>query len=552
MASSTWWRERDSKKYALKRVLVSVKEHERIHREVEVLRALDRHPGLVQLVDVRDRRGILDMVMEYASGGDVEEWMKKGNRVPAPEFLQFATHLLEALAHLHEQRIIHRDIKPANILLGDSGRPMLADFGVSRFVQTRSGKYTQAGTTQYMAPEVTLREAYSVAADVWSLGATLWHIACGGGRLFCSAADVQLATGGTGWNMPPIPSEYPAEATRLLRRMLVVDSHRRPSAAELLREIAAPAVDAAYAFTPNPPASLVSAATTAAAVVRSRELFSARMRLGSIATLSLVGDSHLAVGEGENIRVHDLKTGGAVTCLAGHTSSVQCVTVLPNNCLISGGEDSRVCVWDLRSGKCIQTVDLRSGTIHSIAALFDGRVAVGRSDGSILLWNALGTGPPSHTLRGHRGSVRGLATLPDGRLVSASTDTELRVWSLADARCVETLAGHSGTVFCVAALTDGRIASGSWDKKILVWDIRHSGSPPIPLQGHDGAVFCAAELTDRRLVSGSWDKTVRVWGSAPPLTLRGHADEVRAIAALPNNRVASGSADGALRVWGVS
>jgi len=90
---------------------------------------------------------------------------------------------LVALSYLHKSGIIHRDIKAANILLTVQGRVLLCDFGVAASLVSSSvhaKRSTFVGTPYWMAPEViTEGKTYDQSADIWSLGITLYEMACG-------------------------------------------------------------------------------------------------------------------------------------------------------------------------------------------------------------------------------------------------------------------------------------------------------------------------------------------------------------------------------------
>ncbi|PWN41867.1 Pkinase-domain-containing protein, partial [Ceraceosorus guamensis] len=122
------------------------------------------------------------IVMDLAEGGSVRTVMKAGH-VAEKYCGVIMRESLVALAYLHKAGIIHRDIKAANILLTDSGRVMLCDFGVAATLvssSVHSKRSTFVGTPYWMAPEViTEGKTYDQSADIWSLGITLYEMACG-------------------------------------------------------------------------------------------------------------------------------------------------------------------------------------------------------------------------------------------------------------------------------------------------------------------------------------------------------------------------------------
>ena len=100
------------------------------------------------------------------------------------EAVDWLCQISHAVHHAHQRGILHRDLKPANILLDESGKPWLTDFGLAKLVNQETGLTRSSdhlGTPNYMSPEVlrgSSSEA-SVSGDVWALGVMLWEIVCG-------------------------------------------------------------------------------------------------------------------------------------------------------------------------------------------------------------------------------------------------------------------------------------------------------------------------------------------------------------------------------------
>lgn len=146
---------------------------ERVRREAENLARIN-HPHVVAVLDVVDDGGEVWVVMEYVAGRPLSE----AGQVPVEEAARYGAQLAGGLAAVHAHRILHRDVKPANVLVTDDGFAKLADFGISRPLHgdetvTATGALT--GTPGYLAPEVAKGGRFTEAADVWSLGATLYY-----------------------------------------------------------------------------------------------------------------------------------------------------------------------------------------------------------------------------------------------------------------------------------------------------------------------------------------------------------------------------------------
>ncbi len=119
------------------------------------------------------------IVMDFAEGGSVRTLMKAG---PIPERLTavIVRETLVALSYLHRQGIIHRDVKAANILLTNTGKIQLCDFGIAANLQMQNKRSTMIGTPYWMAPEVISKgKLYDQSADIWSLGITIFEMVTG-------------------------------------------------------------------------------------------------------------------------------------------------------------------------------------------------------------------------------------------------------------------------------------------------------------------------------------------------------------------------------------
>ena len=101
---------------------------ERFRREAQAVATLN-HPNIIQVHDFGDDKGFSYIVMEYVTGGTLQD--RLGARLPLQKVLDLITPVADALTYAHKQAVIHRDVKPANMLMDAEGRPRLSDFGLA-------------------------------------------------------------------------------------------------------------------------------------------------------------------------------------------------------------------------------------------------------------------------------------------------------------------------------------------------------------------------------------------------------------------------------------
>src|SRR4051812_5984579 len=156
-------------------------DRERFLREGYAMGALSGHPNIANILQVgmtESNRPFI--VMPLSTMGSLADRLRREGRVAWPDTLRLGVKLCGALETAHRTGTLHRDIKPANVLVNDYGEPQLSDFGTARIAggyKTVTGFFT--GTLSYTAPEVLAGNSPTVAADVYSLGATLYALIAG-------------------------------------------------------------------------------------------------------------------------------------------------------------------------------------------------------------------------------------------------------------------------------------------------------------------------------------------------------------------------------------
>jgi len=142
------------------------------------------HSNIVAALDVGRHADTHYFVMEYVEGHTVYERLVKEGSYPEAEALATMLQIAQALNHSHQAGLIHRDVKPKNILITHEGVAKLADMGLARAVSDREAAEAEAdktfGTPYYIAPEQVRGDVnIDSRADIYSLGATLYHMVTG-------------------------------------------------------------------------------------------------------------------------------------------------------------------------------------------------------------------------------------------------------------------------------------------------------------------------------------------------------------------------------------
>ena len=115
--------------------------------------------------------------MEYISGGDLFELLKKKIRFYEEEAKFYIAEILVGIEHLHESlNLMYRDLKLENILIDNDGHIKLCDFGLTSTIRTTN---TICGTPEYLAPEIILKKGYSNEVDIWALGVVFYELVTG-------------------------------------------------------------------------------------------------------------------------------------------------------------------------------------------------------------------------------------------------------------------------------------------------------------------------------------------------------------------------------------
>ncbi|ERN17934.1 hypothetical protein AMTRI_Chr13g121890 [Amborella trichopoda] len=215
---------------------------QQIKREMEILRRA-LNPHVVRCYGVFDRGGEISFVLEYMDAGSLADVLAAHRRIPEPFLARVAAHCLQGLLYLHKNKIVHRDIKPSNLLINRRREVKIADFGVSKVLDSTLAQCNSyVGTCAYMSPERFNPDAQDghydgCSADIWSLGLSL--LECAMGRFPClppgQKPDWPTLMMAICMGDPPAPpADSSPEFQSFIRACLQKNACLRPSAKHLL------------------------------------------------------------------------------------------------------------------------------------------------------------------------------------------------------------------------------------------------------------------------------------------------------------------------------
>lgn len=136
------------------------------------------HPGIVTVYSVKQRDGLLFIVMKYIAGRTLDHVLRDVRDIPVHAVLEIVAQVAEALQFAHGEGVVHRDVKPSNVLLDVRGRPVITDFGIAKVTNATSITVTGAliGTPAYMSPEQCRGLPATAASDQYSLGVMAYEL----------------------------------------------------------------------------------------------------------------------------------------------------------------------------------------------------------------------------------------------------------------------------------------------------------------------------------------------------------------------------------------
>ena len=484
----------------------------RFAREAQTLANL-QHPNIVRFYGLEQDASLAFMLMDFVEGTTLRrEIYNLSGPLEYERIMEVMRPACAALGYAHKRGVIHCDVKPGNIMLEQSGRVLIADFGIARLTDAATATMVGLGTPAYMAPELVRGKEPTPQSDVYSLGVILFEMLTGGERPF--TGEQASITGSTSdkirWEQatldPPTPRKWHRELTEQQEAVILTAldkdlSKRQPSSDDLygdLDTVFGRSMDPAPREKPEEadqdqrvrapeldPESITGAVKTSDRTYRTKS----KLWIAVIAaTIVGIGFTMWFGNErgwwGDSINGGDMDIEAFV--LEG-TSTVVLKTPTAD-------------IFDMGITQTPPSTKLPAMTPITTPSL---KIITSENASEMQLIATLSA------------PIAGVAWAPSGEQLVTIDAEGLKVRTVPSLRLVEGYRYEQRNLRCVAWSPDGYwIAGGTSDGLVLVWNVE-SGEMVWASESHDGKVVMDIGWSpDSAFVaSGGFDNRVRVWDS---------------------------------------
>ena len=210
-----------------------------LEREAQMLADL-AHPAIVRRFGVQLDGPRPHLILENLDGPRLSTLVREHGALPVQQLLPLALELASALHYLRVRDVVHLDVKPSNVIMGAPAR--LIDLSIARRTEAAAALEDVVGTDDYLAPEQADPQGYGVpspASDVWGLGATLYHAACGYAPYAPGREGDALEVRYPQLTNRPRPMPYfvEVEVAELVYRCMAPDPGDRPTPREVAQAV---------------------------------------------------------------------------------------------------------------------------------------------------------------------------------------------------------------------------------------------------------------------------------------------------------------------------
>ncbi|XP_043374022.1 serine/threonine-protein kinase MARK2 isoform X19 [Dermochelys coriacea] len=207
---------------------------QKLFREVRIMKVLN-HPNIVKLFEVIETEKTLYLVMEYASGGEVFDYLVAHGRMKEKEARAKFRQIVSSVQYCHQKFIVHRDLKAENLLLDADMNIKIADFGFSNEFTFGNKLDTFCGSPPYAAPELFQGKKYDgPEVDVWSLGVILYTLVSG--SLPFDGQNLKELRERVLRGKYRIPFYMSTDCENLLKKFLILNPSKRGTLEQIMKD----------------------------------------------------------------------------------------------------------------------------------------------------------------------------------------------------------------------------------------------------------------------------------------------------------------------------
>jgi WD40 repeat protein len=255
---------------------------------------------------------------------------------------------------------------------------------------------------------------------------------------------------------------------------------------------------------------LLEASERSARSRRLARIFSDHTSLVTSASLSLDGQFALSVSADHTMKLWEVTTGKCLQSFTAHAPSITSVSLsAEGRFAFSGSADGAMKLWDVGTGKCLRT--FRGGIYHvtSVSLSPDGRFALSGGDLGLELWE-METGKCHNMIGSHTDNVTSVSLSANSQFALSVSDLGIALWEMETRKFLRTIGSHTNKVTLVSLNTDGQFAlSVSADHTIKLWEVK-TGKCIRTLRGEISPFFCLS-ADGQFALSGSPDYTIKMW-----------------------------------------
>jgi WD40 repeat protein len=563
-------------------------------QEAAVLAAM-KHNGIPQVeVDgyfqffPKNTEPVHCIIMEKIEGINLKQWMHQQGNHPISEnlALNWLKQLVEVIHLLHKNNYFHRDIKPDNIMMRSNGELVLIDFGTARemtytYLSAVSGTgVTKISSPGYTPPEQEMGQAVP-QSDFYALGRTFVYLLTG--QELTHHAIYDVSNNELQWrkHAPGISGEFGDFIDKLIAYKVVARYKTTQEILDNLNRITHKSFNSRIVYNSTKKQSNSISKTSKKwiylaifTLISGIGIFYYYKYIRTSANISLTktikdnsfvncfinclvfspdGQKLFSASIDKNIKIWDVNTGKLVQTLPGHEGFINYLAISGDGQkLFSASADKSIKIWNLSNGKLISKLTGYNSYVNSLAISPDGqKLFSAGADKTIRVWN-IDTKKEIKILQGHTSYVNSLVISPDGKkLYSASADQTIKVWNTNTYKNIQTLHGHTSFVnFLVISPNGEKLFSAGADKTIRVWDTKTYRNIQI-LQGHQRYVDSLAISNDeQKLISSSDDRTIKIWDLSTGKYISIYADNVKSLAVSRDGQMIATSGVGKdIKIW---